>query len=189
MAIRHDNASQEAEIKSFNPLLQDESPYYKNINRAPKNAYDYADNINKMLSYGGSVSRLPSLGNQQFNLYDIVAILPNEIIDNVRTTTQVITRYGIVVTLQDDIGYYVVITFCPNFIYPAEVASAITGFSTPSSFNSGLPIYLDTNTSNSSPVNNYWLTTSTVGLPTPTIQLGKITGPSSIFFSGSLNIF
>jgi hypothetical protein len=189
MTVRHNNTSQEAEISSFNPLLQDESPYYKNINRAPKNSYDYADSINKTFSYSGCVSRVLSLGNQQFNLYDIVAVLPNEIIDNVRTTTQTITRYGMVVTLQDDEGYYVIITFCPNFVYPSEVVSAITGFVSPSSFSSGLTIYLDTNPSNTSPQNNYWLTTSTSGLPTPVIQLGKITGPNSIFFSGSFNIF
>jgi hypothetical protein len=94
-----------------------------------------------------------------------------------------------VVTLQDDEGYYVIITFCPNFVYPSEVVSAITGFVSPSSFSSGLTIYLDTNPSNTSPQNNYWLTTSTSGLPTPVIQLGKITGPNSIFFSGSFNIF
>lgn len=189
MTIRHNNTSQEAEVENFNPLLQDESPYYKNINRAPKNAYDYADNINKMLSYGGFVSRVASLGNQLFNLYDIVALLPNEIIDNVRTTSQAVTRYGIVVTLQDDEGYYLIVTFCPNFVYPSEVVSAITGFTTPSSFGSGLPIYLDTNPSNLSPQTNYWLTTSSTGLPTPTIQLGKITGQYSIFFSGNLNLF
>ena len=189
MPVRHSNTSQIAEIESFNPLLQDESPYYKNINRAPKDAYDYADNINKTLSYSGAVSRVLSLGNQQFNLYDIVAILPNEVIDNVRTTTQSITRYGIVVTLQDDEGYYLIITFCPNFVYPSEVASSITGFVSPTSFNSGLSLYLDTNPSNSTPQNNYWLTTSTSGLLTPTITLGKITGTSSIFFSGCVNIF
>ena len=142
-----------------------------------------------MFSYGGFVSRVLSLGNQQFNLYDVVAILPNEIIDNVRTTSQTVTRYGIVVTLQDDEGYYLIITFCPNFIYPSEVVPAITGFSTPSSFGSGASLYLDTNPSNTSPQNNYWLTTSTTGLPTPVIQLGKITGPNTIFFSGSFNIF
>ena len=63
MTLRHDNPSQMAEVVQFNPLLQNENPYYKNLNRASKNAYDYADNINKIIGYGGCVSRVLPLGD------------------------------------------------------------------------------------------------------------------------------
>ena len=186
MTLRHNNPSQEVNIPEFNPLLINESPYYKNLNRAPKNAYDYATNINNMFSYGGNVSRLQSLGNQNFNLYDVVSILDGELIDNVRTTSQVINRCGIVVTVADSEGYYLVVTFCPNFVYPAEVVAEIAGFAAgiPSGFGNGAPLYLDM-TSNVTPQSNYWLTTTSTG-NTPLIPLGKITGSYSIFFSGSV---
>lgn len=185
MTLRHNNPSQEVNIPEFNPLLQNESPYYKNLNRAPKNAYDYATNINNMFSYSGSVSRVQSLGNQIFNLYDVVSILNGELIDNVRTTSQIINRCGIVVTMADSEGYYLVVTFCPNFVYPSQVALAINGFvaGEPSGFGNGSPLYLDL-TSNTTPQTNYWLTTITAG-NTPLIPLGRITGSSSIFFSGT----
>ncbi len=186
MTLRHNNSSQEVNIPAFNPLLIDESPYYKNLNRAPKNAYDYATNLNNMLSYTGCVSRIPALGNQVFNLYDIVSILNGELIDNVRTTTQVINRCGMVVTVADSEGYYLVLTFCPNFVYPSNVASLITGFTAgiPSGFGNGAPLYLDM-TANATPQANYWLTTTSAS-NTPLIPLGRITGSSSIFFSGSI---
>ena len=180
MNLRHNNSSQLADSVDLKPLLQNENPYYKNINRAPKNAYDYADNINKMLSYGGTVSRLAPAGIQLFNLYDIVGILDGEIIAPARDYPT--SRYGIIVTEADADGYYIVCTFCPNFVYPAYIADAITGFTT-ATVNSVL--YFD-NTSNTTPQNNFWMTTAS---PVTPISLGKKTGTNSIFFCGTVRLF
>ena len=189
MPQRHNNATQLAEVETLAPLLQNEDPYYKNINRAPKNAYTYADNINNMLSYGGTVSRLLPAGSQTFNLYDIVAILDGETITQaIQTSGTAPTRFGIVVTLLDDEGKYTVCTFCPNFVYPTGISADITGWAGVSL--PGTTLYLDV--TGSTPASNYWLTTSsgeTNAIYTTSVGLAKITGATSMFFCGTVRLF
>ena len=183
MTLRHDNPSQMAEVVQFNPLLQNENPYYKNLNRASKNAYDYADNINKIIGYGGCVSRVLPLGSSFFNLYDIVALLDGEIIDNAATTTHTTMRYAIVVTEADDENRYIVCTFCPNFIYPSEVVNNITNFGIVH-LNSAL--YLDTSLNSAS---HFWLTVGTPSSsPTSSLALGVVTGSNTMFFCGTARV-
>ena len=181
MTLRHANPSQSPEIVTLVPLLQNEDPYYKNLNRAPKNAYTYADNINKMLSYGGSVSRLRAAGSTVFDLYDIVAIVDGELIDNALAPTIPTIRYGIVVTEADEDNYYIVCTFCPNFVYPSSVASSILGFTAASA---GTNLYLDSD--GITPDSSGWLTTTAPSTP---VILAKKTGSTSIFFCGTVRLF
>ena len=180
--MRHNNESQLVEVVSFNPLLQNEDPYYKNLNRPPLDAYNYANNVNMTLSYGGCVSRLlPNTPGTVYNLYDIVVILDGETITSIASATA-LSRFGIVLTEADDSGYYIICTFCPNLVYPPAVSSAIVLFN---EANVGGMLYLD-NTTNPTPQNNYWLTTAPPDVP---IILGKITGATSIFFCGTVRLF
>jgi len=186
MTLRHNNTSQIPEATTFNPLLQDENPYYKNLNRAPKNAYDYADSLNKMLSYGGCVSRLSPIGSGSYNLYDIVAILDGEYIDSANTM-QTTNRYGIVVTEADSENYYIICTFCPNFVYPAEIVSSVANFD---NTHLGKFLYLDLTTNSAS---HHWLavnsTNTAPSLPASPVVLGQVTGAYSMFFHGTVRTF
>ena len=81
MAIKHENTSQKVVPVDFRPLLKNEDPYFNNINRGPKDVYDYTNKINDMLSYGGSVSRMRSSTPYiAISLYDIVHILEGELV-------------------------------------------------------------------------------------------------------------
>lgn len=175
MAIRHNNINQIVKPVSFLPLLKNESPYYNNLNRGPKNAYDYADSVNKVLSYGGCVSRLkPASSASVFNLYNIVKIDDGESISIIADASALnnYDRFGIIVTEKDDEGYYIVCTFCPNFVYPYEVCNFNAG-----DFGDNLRIDL-----NITPHNTTLAANSNV-------IIGRVTGQTSIFFCGTTRLF
>lgn len=169
MALRHNNTSQLVPPVDLNPLLKNESPYYNNLNRPPKNAHDYADRLNKILSYGGYVSHMRSADSSQtFNLYNLVTILDGEVI--APNAVDIKARYGIIVTEKDDSGYYVVCTFCPNFVYPTEVILFDTA-------NIGNVLHADA---------GVLLTGMSLA---GSVSVAKITGTSSIFFAGTTRLF
>lgn len=169
MALRHNNPSQMVTPVELSPLLKNESPYYNNLNRAPKNAYDYADKLNQVLSYGGYVSKMrPANSADIFSLYNLVKILDGE---SIATPSNLLAtdRFGIIVTEKDAEGYYLVCTFCPNFVYPTEVP--------PVSWTVGGTLYVD----NSEPL---------VGMANSSgIAVGKVTGTQTIFFAGTIRLF
>lgn len=176
MPLRHDNSTQTVKPVTFSPLLRNESPYYNNLNRGPKNAFDYADSINKILSYGGFVSRVKA-SNQStsFSLYNIVKILDGEVIVDSRDPASG-ERFAIVVTEADTDGYYIVCTFCPNFVYPPEIAT----FDFPSKLGVSLAISKE-----STPPTNYLTEDGETG----DVIVAKITGENSIFFCGTTRLF
>lgn len=177
MTLRHNNQSQMVTPTELSPLLKNESPYYNNLNRAPKNAYDYADNINKVLSYGGYVSRMrPANIADSFNLYNVVKLLDGEsLVGHMGTVTNT-DRFGIIVTERDSDGYYIVCTFCPNFVYPSEIA-------TYDSFNLQENLYVDTENYQSNPNG------LTLSLPPVPVCVGRVTGTQTIFFCGTTRLF
>lgn len=176
MPLRHNNPTQNVEPVEFRPLLRNESPYFNNLNRGPKDAYTYADSLNKMLSYGGCVSRLkPQVPNTLFALYNLVTITNSETIQAAANSDTRHTRVGIVVTEADIDGYYIVCTFCPNFVYPSITP---LGAAAP-----GDPLYLD------STVSTYNVSTSASSVSSAEIgfhPIARVTGTNSIFFSGTL---
>lgn len=177
MPLRHNNPSQLVTPTELAPLLKNESPYYNNLNRAPKNAYDYADRINKILSYGGFVSKMrPANAADNFSLYNLVKILDGEVLVPHNGSALDTDRFAIVVTEKDAEGYYIVCTFCPNFVYPAEVATFDSG-------NLQSILYVDlvnysTNVNGLTLSNNF-----------PAIDVGKVTGMNTIFFCGTTRLF
>lgn len=177
MPLRHNNQSQMVTPVELSPLLKNESPYYNNLNRAPKNAYDYADSINKILSYGGFVSKMRAANAADtFNLYNVVKILDGESLMSHQGAVGVNERFGIIVTEKDQDGYYIVCTFCPNFVYPPEVASF-------DSFDLQQELYVDTVNYATNP--NGLTTTA----PGTAVCVGKVTGTQSIFFCGTVRLF
>ena len=176
--IRHSNTTQEIQAPQFRPLLQAEAPYFNNINRAPTDAFNYADAINNVFSYGGYVSIVkPTISNSAFSLYTLVKISDYETIDAALNTDPQYGRYGIVVTEMDSNGNYVICTFCPNFVYP-------NSYTLPSTI-AGTSLYLNekaapldvslTSNGNTSTIGNY--------------PIAKVTGQHSIFFSGTVRLF
>lgn len=176
MILRHDNATQIVKPVAFNPLLQNEGPYYNNLNRAPKNAYDYADSINKILSYGGYVSRIKPAGAEVFTLYNTVRILDGEVFEK-PTSPTAYQRFGIIVAEKDTEGYYIVCTFCPNFVFPPQILSFEAGISDP-----GANITIDI------AVPHTYLSAPSVGITGAPI-VGKVTGVNTIFFTGTVRLF
>jgi hypothetical protein len=185
MTVQHSNPTQQTVPVDFKPLLKDEGPYVNNLNRAPKNAYDYANNLNTIFSYSGSISRvLPNISTVAYNLYDIVHLLDGEVIEpgNV-ATMQPNYRFGIVVSELDANGNIFICTFSPNFIFPSSISFAATP---------GTALYLS---NTSSDVSNGSTTAS--GLTTTQGTIGTIghepiaivTGTHSVFFSGTARIF
>lgn len=177
MPLRHNNQSQMVTPVELSPLLKNESPYYNNLNRAPKNAYDYADSINKILSYGGFVSKMRAANiADTFNLYNVVKILDGESLVAHQGAVADTERFGIIVTEKDAEGYYIVCTFCPNFVYPSEIASF-------DSVSLQRELYVDTVNYATNPNG---LTTTEPVIP---VCVGKVTGTQSIFFCGTVRLF
>ena len=183
--IRHHAPKQAPPGEEFLPLLRTEAPYYGNLNRAAKSAYDFAADISDIVSWGGTVSILnPSDQTHTYHLYEIAKIVDGELLSPATITDSLHSRYGIVVAeaeFNSVSGLYeniAVCTFCPNFVYP--VAPAWT-----SSANGSL-LYLE--------VPN---TDATFLKPTPGMESGDIsrsalatkTGSNSIFFSGTIRLF
>ena len=176
----HNNATQRVDSPGFSPLLRNESPYFNNLNRAPKNAYDYAEELNKILSLGGYVTKhAPGVSGTTFDIYEFVTITDSEtILANPVSTTE---RVGIVVTSVTDDGFYWVCTFCPNFTFPS--AASIGNFAiTPNQEK----VSLASTTPGS-------VTTKTLDALVLCLAGGqaiaKKIGPQTIFYCGSARIF
>lgn len=175
MPLRHDNLSQVIKPVPFSPLLQDEGPYYNNLNRGPKNAYDYADNLNKILSYGGSVSRIrPINSHTAYSLYNTVKIVDGEVFETVVSLASN-DRFGIIVTEKDAEGYYIVCTFCPNFVFPANILQFTAG-------NLGASLTINIGDPRTS-------LAIVAGHPAGSPIVGKVTGSNTIFFTGTVRLF
>jgi len=123
MTLKHLNPTQSITPPKFLPLLRDENAYYSNLNRAAKNAYDYADKLNNMFTYSGSVSRLKANTLDVIELYNLVKISDNETITTAKNMASDLDRFGIVVAEKDNEGCYTVCTFNPNFVYPSNIVS------------------------------------------------------------------
>lgn len=175
--IKHYVATQTIQNDEFLPLLRGEAPYFGNLNRPAQSAYNYAEDIAQILSWGGSISIL----NQQdfghtFKLYEIGRIVDGEALAVATNTDDINSRYGIVVAEAafDPISglstNIMVCTFCPNFVYPAG--------SVPTTGTAGTALYLDV----ADPT--FLSTTTTSG-----IKLAKKTGTNSIFFAGTIRLF
>lgn len=178
----HNNSNQRVDSAGFSPLLRNESPYYNNLNRAPKNAYDYSEEINKILSLGGYVTKyLPTVPGTVFSIYQFVRIADTETIDNDPLKSD--ARVGLVVTNATDQGEYWVCSFCPNFIFANDpvVGSAFQLAANQSS------LYLSNTTVGLFSIDLAALTDSSAGVGSQAIA--KKVGPKAIFFSGSARIF
>ena len=176
----HINPTQRVDSPGFSPLLRNESPYYNNLNRAPKNAYDYADELNKIFSYGGFVTKFkPQVNGEVFSVYEFVEITNLETI--LKYPTNLTQRVGIIVTDSNNAGEYWVCTFCPNFTFPNSASISNFNIST----NQTRVCLLNTS---STPATSLALDALTL-LTTNSEPIAKKIGPRSIFFSGSARIF
>ncbi len=176
--IRHYNITQQAEATKKIPLVVNESPYINNLTRYAKNVYTYSDKVNEILSYGGYVSRVKAASNDILGLYRIVKILDGEVITNITTYANTTDRFGIVVSEPDKEGYYLVCTFCPNFIFPVDIKQF--------DLASELGVYLKLDVKN--------FATNVCNLDTSMnehgeILLGLVTGRHSMFFCGTMRLF
>lgn len=169
MTLKHYNPTQKVNPPKFAPLLKDEGSFYTNLNRSVISAYKYIEAINNMYTYGGNVSRIKNSSSEVPNLYDIVKILDNETFVLPSTTYALpeYFRYGIVLA-EDSDGYYLVCTFNPNLVLPAE-------YMTFSEDSIGADIYVDT-------LNNVLTLASG---ESSTCIVGRVTGRFSLFFFGT----
>lgn len=176
----HTNPTQRVDAPGFNPLLRNESPYYNNLNRAPKNAYDYAEELNKIFSYGGFVTKFkPQVNGEVFSVYEFVEITDLETI--LKHPTNTTKRVGIVVTDANEAGEFWVCTFCPNFTFPNSASSGnfdICANQTRLCLLNTASVSATTETLNGLTL-----------LTTDSEPIAKKIGPRSIFFSGSARIF
>lgn len=176
--IRHYNITQQAEATKKIPLVVNESPYINNLTRYAKNVYTYSDKVNEILSYGGYVSRLKAATTDILCLYRIVRILDGEVITNVTGYANKQDRFGIIVSEPDLEGYYLVCTFCPNFIFPVDIKQF--------DLSSELGVYLKLDLENyASKQCNLDTSMNKSG----EILLGVVTGRHSMFFCGTTRIF
>lgn len=189
--IKHFNLTQAIPEMEFKPLLQGESPYYGNLNRASQSAYALANTVSTIQSWGGLISILQPIDQTYaFKLYEIVKITDSEVIGKAVNGGPAGDRYGIVVAeaefdiITNLMKNIIVCTFCPNFIY----TELTPGWS--SEIN-GTPLRLDTNDltthlsvcTGSTPIT--LLSSSDMSKAPIAIK----TGPRSIFFSGTARIF
>ena len=193
MILKHPNQTQVVPSVGFLPLMQNEVPYFENLNRPAQSAYQYADAINSYISYGGHVSILqPGIDSSlhAFALYEIVLITNDELVmpANPQAINSVNNRYGIVVvtaTIDPITGIssnIVVLTFCPNFVYPDNTVSQVWATT------NGSPLYLT-----NSPTGCFLSGTKT-NSSSDTTQIGNAplaiqTGTNSIFFCGTYRMF
>lgn len=185
MRLFHNNPTQIFSGLGFKPLLRNEAPYFENLNRPARSAYDYTSKLALLTSYFGGVSILqPGVEStiHEFSLYEIVRITDEELVLPARPGDPAHDRYAIVLAepevdpitqIRQNI---IVCTFNPNFVYPDKAASIAWGV-----FN-GDPLYLD-------PSNTE---TFLSGTPTSDSEyhigfhpIAFQTGRSSIFFAGA----
>lgn len=179
--LRHNNPSQLVKEVGFNPILRDEPPHVVILNRPAKNAYDYANNINKVLSYGSAVSILKSSEDSlftSFKLYEIVQIIDSETIRKVTSVSSAHARYGIILTEVDNEGFYVVCTFCPNLVFPEPHNIPVLDIIS----NTPTSVYIDNTELFGISISKQSMDSSKIGY----YPIAKITGERSIFFSGIL---
>jgi len=177
---QHINPSQRIKHSGFLPLLRNENPYFENLNRGSRTAYEYADLINTYTSYGGFLCSIPPKGDQQFQVYDIVRITDDELAITAAPLDAINARYGIVVA-EADIdpisgisSNLIVCVFCPNFIYADSGITAVGG-------GIGDALYLSSNP-NTLFLSN--LPSSQEGIGS--VPIARRVGRSAIFFSGTL---
>ncbi len=183
--IVHYSVSQTIPDAEFLPLLRDEAPYYGNLNRPAQSAFNLANTVAELQSWGGLISILnPSDQSHIFQLYEIGRIQDGETLVAATTSDPTYSRYGIVVAeaeFNPISGLYsniVVCTFCPNFVYPI----------TPSwtSDANGESLYLNVPNTDSTYL------TSTPGISSGNISRAPLavkTGTNTIFFSGTARLF
>ena len=190
MILKHPNPTQTIPSSGFLPLMQNEVPYFDNLNRPAKSAYTYADTINTYISYGGHLSILqPGVdpATHNFSLYEIALITDDDLLMPASPTdvNSLYNRYGLVVVeatidpLTNSASNIVVLTFCPNFIYPDNTLSISLGTA------AGTPLYLNTNPATVFLSNVQGVDTTQIGNAPIAIQ----TGPKSIFFCGTYRLF
>lgn len=173
MTIKHSNPTQQITPIDLQLLTKDESPYVNNLNRAPKNAYDYANAVNSIFSYGGSVSKVKvqHIGTV-FNLYDIVHLSDGEVIEASTPLMNRNYRYGIVVSELDADNNYFICTFSPNFVFPSFIS-----FAAPP----GTLLYLG--------ASGLTTVSNGVNLSIGNTPIAVVTGTNSIFFAGTARLF
>lgn len=176
MSYQHFNPTQKIISPKEFPLLCDESPYFNNLNRYPEISYKYSETINNTFSYGGCVSRLKSTTSDAISLYRLVKILENEVIISAGSYTSNNDRYGIVVAEQDELGFYTVCLFNPNFSYPPDIKTFLDS-------DIGKYICVDTETFDDNIVN---ISTT---INTSKMLLGKVIGRHSIYFCGTMRLY
>ena len=193
MILKHPNPTQTVPSNGFLPLMQNEIPYFSNLNRPAQSAYAYADAINSYISYGGHISILqPGIDATQhtFSLYEVALITDEELLMPADPTAinSINNRYGIVVVeatidpTTNTSSNIVVLTFCPNFVYPDNTVSQVWGTS------AGTPLYLSTSAS------GVFLSSTKTNKNNDNSQIGSIpiaiqTGVNSIFFCGTYRMF
>ena len=177
--IKHYNATQNIPEMEFKPLLRGESPYYGNLNRASYSAYGLANTVGEVLAWGGTISILQPIDQiHDFKLYEVAKISDGEVLVAATVLDDINSRYGIVVAeaeLDSTTGIkknVVVCTFCPNFVYPTTAPGSV-----------GDSLYLSLSTP------FLTITPGVNPLYSQYRKLAKKTGPNSIFFSGTANIF
>jgi hypothetical protein len=177
--VIHHNPTQTISDMEFLPILRGEAPYYGNLNRPAQSAYNLANTVSQIYSWGGSISILqPDNQQDSFVLYEVVSISDTETIIKANdVSVNVNTRCGIVVaeavfdSVSGLFSNIVICTFCPNFVYPSGSAP---------SDSIGSSLYLDT-------TNSTFLSGTASG--SLVRVLGKKTGPDSIFFSGTATLW
>jgi hypothetical protein len=177
--IKHSNPTQTIPEMEFLPILRGEAPYYGNLNRPAQSAYNLANTVAQVQSWGGTISILQPVDQGTFfTLYEIAQITDNEVLAKATNTDAANTRYGIVVAeaeFDSVTGTYaniVVCTFCPNFVYPTGAEP---------NESAGASLYLDI-------VDATKLSAIASGTYVTRV-LAKKTGTHSIFFSGTASLW
>lgn len=190
--IKHYSASQAIPEMEFKPLLRGESPYYGNLNRPSQSAYDLANTVAEVQSWGGLISILQPLDqSHEYKLYEIAQILDGEILAPAVNGGPAGDRYGIVVaeaevdTVSGLMKNIAVCTFCPNFVYPTITPVWSVG-------TNGDLLVLDVNSD--STYLDFANTTGTIITNPALSDMSKApiairTGTKSIFFAGTARIF
>jgi len=191
--IKHFSSTQTIPEMEFKPLLRGESAYYGNLNRAPQSAYDLAETVATIQSWGGLISILqPKDQTHIFELYQIAKITDGEVLETATDAGAAGDRYGIVVAeaeidiTTNNAKNIVVCTFCPNFLYPT-LTPDWTGLT------NGTGLCLNTAATDGTYLTQS-STTGTVITALGSSDMSKApiaikTGPRSIFFSGTARIF
>lgn len=182
--IKHFTATQSIPNAEFLPLLRGEAPYFGNLNRPAQSAYNLANTVAQIQSWGGSISIL----NQQnyshiFKLYEIARIADGESLVEVTNSDSKNSRYGIVVAEAEFdavtglTSNIIVCTFCPNFVYPTAAMPTDTPFT---ESDDSLSLFL-----------NLGDATFLAGTASGSMDriLAKKTGTNSIFFSGTATLW